>query len=88
MSSFDQALTMLGSWVEDEVVPGAAAVVMQSGAVVASNHVGFAREGVNVTKDTRFALASVSKPITAAAVMMAGSTWRVGSRHADRARRA
>ena len=71
MSSLALALTALDSWVENEIVPGAAAVVMQSGTVVASNYVGSAREAVAVAADTRFALASVSKPITVAAIMLA-----------------
>ncbi|HYJ12173.1 MAG TPA: serine hydrolase domain-containing protein [Thermomicrobiales bacterium] len=71
MSTLALALTALDSWVENEIVPGAAAVVMQSGTVVASNYVGSAREAVAVAADTRFALASVSKPITVAAIMLA-----------------
>ncbi|HYJ12785.1 MAG TPA: serine hydrolase domain-containing protein, partial [Thermomicrobiales bacterium] len=71
MSSLALALTALDSWVENEIVPGAAAVVMQSGTVVASNYVGSAQEAVAVAADTRFALASVSKPITVAAIVLA-----------------
>ena len=70
MSRFTSALSMLDTWVEQDVVPGAAAVIVQSGSVVASNYVGQARESDAVDAETLFALASVSKPVTAAAIML------------------
>lgn len=69
MTDIQDALEHLDEWVAEGVVRGAGAAVWLDGDVVASNYVGLASESVPVGEDTLFALASVSKPITAAAIM-------------------
>ena len=66
---FQDALGAVSDWVTDEVVAGAAAAVWHRGEIVATLEVGEARPGVPVTPATLFALASVSKPVTAAVVL-------------------
>lgn len=56
-------------WVEDGIVPGASIAVEHRGTLVARHQAGEARPGVPMTAETLFALASVSKPFTAAAIM-------------------
>lgn len=69
--SFDSALRNVDRWVEEGVVPGVGVAIWHRGTVVAERYVGEARPGVPVTPETLFGLASVSKPITAAAVIAA-----------------
>ena len=65
------ALEQLDQWLADGAVRGAAAAVWHRGDIVASREVGFARDARPVEPDTLFALASVSKPVTVAAIMRA-----------------
>lgn len=69
MSALNDALAMIDSWVDDGVVQGAAVCVWHNGDIIASRASGEARTGTPVTDETLFALASVSKPMTAAAIM-------------------
>jgi beta-lactamase class C len=66
---FDEALAQIDGWVGPQGVNGAAAVVWRGGAIAAERYAGEARPGVPVGERTIFALASVTKPVTAAAVM-------------------
>lgn len=66
---FQAPLTVLDAWTADGVVAGAAAAIWHRGAIVATHEAGVANAGQPVTPETLFALASVSKPVTAAAVM-------------------
>ncbi len=68
-TGFDAALRQIAGWVDEGVVAGAAAAVWHDGEIVAAREAGMARAGEPVTPATLFALASVSKPITAAVVM-------------------
>lgn len=56
-------------WVAEGAVRGAGIAIEHRGEVVATHVAGEAQPGVAVTPETLFALASVSKPFTAAAVM-------------------
>jgi CubicO group peptidase (beta-lactamase class C family) len=69
MPDFHKPLQALDDWVDSGVVRGASAAIWWRGEIVALHHAGFAREGQAVDERTLFALASVSKPITAALVM-------------------
>ncbi len=71
MSRIQEALGRIDQWVDEGVVQGAGAVVWHDGHVVASNYTGKATRAEPVTDNTLFALASVSKPITATAIMQA-----------------
>lgn len=64
-------LNVLDQWVTDGVVRGASAAIWHDGEIVATRVAGSARDGQPVTPETMFALASVSKPLTAAAVLHA-----------------
>lgn len=66
---FGDVAQTIETWVIDGAVQGAAIAVEHHGKIVAMHHAGDAREGVPVDEDTLFALASVSKPFTAAAFM-------------------
>lgn len=68
---FEEAASVIGQWVDEEIVPGAAVEIVFRGERVASVQAGEAQPGVPVREDTLFALASVSKPFTVAAVMHA-----------------
>ena len=76
MPNLDQPLTVIDDWVDGGVVRGASAAVWLSDEIVAVRHAGTARAGQAVDDATLFALASVSKPFTAALTM------RVLERHA------
>jgi CubicO group peptidase (beta-lactamase class C family) len=65
----ERALAQIDSWIGADGVPGAAVVVRESGTEICAREAGEARPGVPVAADTLFGLASVTKPITAAAVM-------------------
>lgn len=69
MSTFLHALRTTDTWVSDLAVKGVAAAIWHRGEIVAEYQVGEAQPGVPVREDTLFALASVSKPFTAATVM-------------------
>ncbi len=65
--SFEEVATQIDEWVEEGAVPGASIAVEHHGEIVALRHAGEANPGVPVADDTLFGLASLSKPITAAA---------------------
>lgn len=69
MTKFDRALAQIDEWIGPHGVPGAAAVVWQDGGIVAQRYAGEASPGNPIDEQTMFALASVTKPVTAAAVM-------------------
>ncbi len=61
-AALERAFRLLRGWVDDQTLPAAAALVARRGAVVGRCLCGVAR-------DTLFAVASVTKPFTATAVM-------------------
>jgi len=63
------ALRLIDGWIGPRGVGGAAAVVWHRGAIAAERYAGEARPGVPVDERTLFALASVTKPVTATVVM-------------------
>lgn len=65
--SFDEVAAQIDTWVEEGAVPGASIAVEHRGELVAHRHVGEASPGKPVNDDTLFGMASLSKPITAAA---------------------
>ncbi len=69
MSEVEQALAAIDRWVDDGAVKGVAAAVWHGDGIVATRCAGMRSADQPVTNDTIFALASVSKPFTAAAVM-------------------
>jgi beta-lactamase class C len=73
----ERALVQIDGWIGPEGVPGAAVVVRVNGEEVGSRVAGEASPGVPVAEETLFGLASVTKPITAAAVMTLVDDGRV-----------
>lgn len=71
MSDFFTPLEAIDGWVAEGAVRGASAAVWHRGEIVATRTAGVARDECTVADDTLFALASVSKPITATAVLVA-----------------
>ncbi len=71
------ALGRIDEWIDDGAVRGAAAAVWHDGEIIATHNVGQAAPDRAVADDTLFALASVSKPITAAAVMHVLDTHQI-----------
>ena len=67
--SFQEVASQIDSWVSDGAVPGASIAIMHRGELVHHHHVGEANPGEPVTDETLFGLASLTKPIAAAAVM-------------------
>lgn len=67
--SFEEVSAQIDMWVEEGAVPGASIAVEHRGELVAHRHAGEARAGEPVTDDTLFGMASLSKPITAAAFL-------------------
>ncbi len=67
--TFAEALTRIDEWVQPGGVKGVGAAIWHRGAVIAERYAGEARPGVPVDAETLFPLASITKPITAAAVM-------------------
>ena len=71
MPGIDEAVGMVGDWVDRGVVPGAALVVAHRGQVVSENYWGMAdaRAGRPAGPETLWSIASITKPVTAAAFM-------------------
>lgn len=67
--SFDEVAAQIDSWVSDGAVHGASISVWHRGEMVANRFAGESQPGLPVDESTLFGLASLSKPITAAAVM-------------------
>lgn len=67
-----RAFGVLEEWVADGVVPGVAAVVARGGHVAGEAYVGQSniRRRRSVRSDTIWSIASITKPVTAAAVLM------------------
>ncbi|MCA9878058.1 MAG: beta-lactamase family protein, partial [Thermomicrobiales bacterium] len=65
----EAALRLIDEWVGERGVPGVGAVVWHAGEIVAERYVGEAQPGLPVGPETLFAMASVTKPVTAAAVL-------------------
>jgi CubicO group peptidase (beta-lactamase class C family) len=65
----DGTLRLIDGWLGPQGVNGAAAVVWRGGEIAAERYAGEARPGVPVSETTIFALASVTKPVTAAVVL-------------------
>jgi beta-lactamase class C len=63
------ALTAIDGWVGTQGAAGVGAAVVFNGEIVAERYVGEARPGANVDGRTIFPLASVTKPVVAAAIM-------------------
>ena len=68
-ASMAEALSVIDGWIGPQGPPGAGAVVWSRGEIVAERYAGEARTGVSVSAETLFPLASVSKPVAAAALM-------------------
>ncbi len=66
---FATALQQIDAWIGPQGVPGAGAAIWHRGHIVAEHYAGEAQPGIPVDEQTRFALASVTKPVTAAVVM-------------------
>jgi beta-lactamase class C len=69
----ERAFALLHEWVDDGVAPGVSALVARRGRVVGRSFAGLARREPKpgaVGRDTIFAVASLTKPVTAAAVML------------------
>lgn len=64
---FEQVAAQIDTWVEAGAVPGASIAIIHRDELVAHRHAGAAKPGVHVSDDTLFGLASLTKPITAAA---------------------
>ena len=73
MTGVEDALAAIDAWVADGLVPGAAAVVVDAGGLVAERYAGVReRRGEDAAgPDTLFALASLTKPLVATACMVA-----------------
>jgi beta-lactamase class C len=67
-----RAFDLLATWVEADVLPGAAALVTRGGKIAGEAYLGLAKrsEGRAVDADTVWSLASVTKPFTAGAVLL------------------
>jgi CubicO group peptidase (beta-lactamase class C family) len=68
-TAFDEVLRQIDGWIGPQGVDGAAAAVWRGGELAAERYAGEARPGIPVDERTLFALASVTKPVTAATVM-------------------
>jgi len=68
---FESAVALIDSWIAPNGVPGVGAAIWHRGKIVAERYAGSATQDRLVDGETLFALASVSKPVTAAAVMAA-----------------
>ncbi|HEY8447779.1 MAG TPA: serine hydrolase domain-containing protein [Thermomicrobiales bacterium] len=65
----EAALRQIDEWIGPQGVSGAGAAVWHQGEIAAERYAGEAQPGIPVDERTRFALASVTKPVTAAVVM-------------------
>src|ERR1700674_5326195 len=67
-----RAFGLLEGWVDEDVLPGVAALVARGGKIAGEAYLGRADRSQNlpVTSETIWSLASVTKPFTAAAVMI------------------
>ncbi|MGH2458858.1 MAG: serine hydrolase domain-containing protein [Chloroflexota bacterium] len=67
-----RAFGLLEGWIDDGILPGAAAIVTRGGRVAGEAYLGVANRanGQSVSSDTIWSLASVTKPFTATAVML------------------
>src|SRR5262245_24035510 len=67
-----RAFELLASWVEADVLPGAAALVTRGGQIAGEAYLGLANRAAGRTVDagTIWSLASVTKPFTAGAVLL------------------
>jgi CubicO group peptidase (beta-lactamase class C family) len=63
------ALQQIDAWVGPQGVRGVGAAIWHRGRLVAEHYAGEAQPGIPVDEHTLFALASVTKPVTAAVVM-------------------
>ena len=72
MTRVEQALAAIDEWVANGLVPGAAAVVVDADGVLAERYAGVRERGGDepVGDATLFALASLTKPLVAAACMV------------------
>lgn len=68
---FQDVIQAVDTWVDEGIVPGVSIAIEHHGDIVAVHQAGDAAPGRPVVADTLFALASVSKPFSAAAVMRA-----------------
>lgn len=67
--NFATALALIDEWLLPQGPTGVGAAIWVNGEIVATRSAGQARPDVAVTDETLFAIASVTKPITAATVM-------------------
>jgi CubicO group peptidase (beta-lactamase class C family) len=71
MTDFATPLRAIDEWVDNGIVRGASAAIWHGGGIAATRVAGVAQGVELVLENTLFALASVSKPITAAALLKA-----------------
>jgi CubicO group peptidase (beta-lactamase class C family) len=69
MLSLEAAARAIDSWIEPSGVNGAAVAIWHRGEIAVEHYAGEARPGTPVGPETKFALASVTKPVTAATVL-------------------
>ena len=74
----ESALSVIDEWIGPQGPPGVGAAVWLSGEIIAERYAGEAGEGRVVFPETLFPLASVTKPITAAAIMSLVDEGAVG----------
>lgn len=67
--SYATALAQIDEWLLPQGPTGVGAAIWAKGGIVAARSAGQARPDAAVTEDTLFAIASVTKPVTAATVM-------------------
>src|SRR5687767_349918 len=67
--SYATALAQIDEWLLPQGPTGVGAAIWAQGRIVAARSSGQARPEATVTEETLFAIASVTKPITAATVM-------------------
>jgi len=75
-----RAFDLLREWVEDGTLPGASALVARRGVIVGRSWAGDADEAPGrrpVGPDTLFAVASITKPFTATAIMQLAERGRL-----------
>lgn len=67
--SFENIAAQIDGWVTEGVVPGASIAIMHRGELMLVRHAGESRPGVPVSDSTLFGMASLTKPVAAAAFM-------------------